>query len=501
MKYIKFLSLLLTVICLSSCFEDETTEGTRPLSEITIVDGSVKDVYNIAKNETLTITPQIVQSNKQKAVSYTWEKDQVVISTDETFIFVGDELGSFKCRLIVENEDGKTFFPFTLNVNTPYEEGLTVISKDAEGNSRLSFMLTPTDDSEKKFYDYDCFSMNNSDTRFVTNVVDVVQSSGNLILACQGTGVDGDYPSIYYLNEKTFVVENMVTVAEYSDFKPLRLAIPATGSIGVAYPILCENGKVYEFSPTEAAVARPIKLQYTYAPTCVINSRAYSYNYDLLFWDTEIGGLAQIYNGYGPYYCSQTYHLSRELCVGNENFFNGQQLVAMTLVNQTQQQLNAGGRPEALIITKNSMLLNKVVMGTAFFVYNYDEAKNVLDSNGGMSNCGIGAAPIDVTTPCIANKTFQSLLFAKGNKVMRWNYTSSQKLTAASELLTVGSDKAIITSFEISADHKKTYVAFYEPEQTGLNGSVWVFDTDKGTVLEQYNNVCYEPVKMIYKVK
>ena len=53
----------------------------------------------------------------------------------------------------------------------------------------------------------------------------------------------------------------------------------------------------------------------------------------------------------------------------------------------------------------------------------------------------------------------------------------------------------------LSSDHKKTYVAFYDPEQTELNGSVWVIDTDNGTVLEQYDNVCYQPVKMIYKKK
>ena len=62
-------------------------------------------------------------------------------------------------------------------------------------------------------------------------------------------------------------------------------------------------------------------------------------------------------------------------------------------------------------------------------------------------------------------------------------------------LLNVGSDDAVITSFEISADHKNTYVAFYEPNQEGLNGSVWMFDTDNGTVLEKYDNVCYQPVK------
>ena len=59
--------------------------------------------------------------------------------------------------------------------------------------------------------------------------------------------------------------------------------------------------------------------------------------------------------------------------------------------------------------------------------------------------------------------------------------------------------EAVITSFEISDDHKKTYVAFYEPSKTGLNGSVWVFNTDTGEVLEKHENFCYRPVKIFYK--
>ena len=94
------------------------------------------------------------------------------------------------------------------------------------------------------------------------------------------------------------------------------------------------------------------------------------------------------------------------------------------------------------------------------------------------------------------------MLFANGNKIMRWYYNKDNHyLEDADELLTVGSEDAIITSFEISDDHMKTYVAFYEPNQEGKNGSVWVFETNTGKVLEQYDNVCYQPVKMIYKKK
>ena len=110
--------------------------------------------------------------------------------------------------------------------------------------------------------------------------------------------------------------------------------------------------------------------------------------------------------------------------------------------------------------------------------------------------------PIKISTPCIANKTYYTLLFADGNKVRRWNYTSNiTDLPKAPVLLTVGSATAQITGFEMSEDHKKTYVAFYDPQKEGLNGSVWLFDTDTGEVLEKHEHFCYRPVKMFYKTR
>ena len=497
--------MLLAVALVSvSCVDDETSYATRPLSEIVIAEGSVKEVYNIGKNEILTIVPQVSQTNEQKPLAYTWEIELETYSNEEQLVYTGNELGSFKCRLIIENEDGKTFLPFTINVNTPYEEGITVISKDKDGKSHLAFMLTPTDPSvTPEFATGDCFAINNPDVLFASNPTDVIQSSGNLIISCQGAdnGNAEDVPTIYYLNEKTLLVENVLTAPEYPDFKPTKLAIPATGSEGVAYPVLCENGNVYEFSTTEGALAKPVKLQSNYSQSCVVNTKN-GYNYDLLFWDNNIGGIVQIYNGYGPYYCSKLYHAPADSLIANpnNNYFNDKTFNAMTLVRLTDKQ-KATERPEAVVITNNKTVLYKTILGTEFFVWNSETSSSVLYDNGGSKNCGFGVSPITANTPCIANKTFYSLLFGKGNKVMRWNYTSSQQITAADELLTVGSDQAVITGFEISADHTKTYVAFYEPQQDGLNGSVWVFDTDKGTVLEKYDNVCYQPVKIMYKKK
>lgn len=497
MKILK-LCLMLTVLpMLYACFGDDTTDATRPLSHITIESG-IDSIYNIDKNETLVIKPVISQSNKEKPLSYTWEIDLVPYSHEEIFTFVGSSLGKYNCRLIVENEDGKSFFPFVLYVNSPYEEGITLLSKDADGNSMLSFMQEPLGDEEASFTTGDCFAVNNPDMQFAAGAVDIVQCSGNLIVACKGGGERGDLPTIYYLNEKTLVVENMFTVPEYDDFKPEILGVPSTAYPGTSYPIICENGKVYEFSTTESAVAKPRKLQSTYARNCIVNSGS---SYDIVMWDKEKGALAQIYNGYGPYYCSKEYNLkSDDPEFESKNYFNGSDFLAMTKIRMTPaQKMNAGDRQEFLILTRKIPNTRSEVLYTNFWGYDFEKGEvtfNTAHTTQGL----LMKSPLAENNPCIANKTFYSLLFADGNKVRRWNYNSNlSALAKAPTLLTVGSENAVITAFEISDDHLKTYVAFYEPGQDGLNGSVWVFDTDKGTVLEKYDNICYEPVKMFYK--
>ena len=501
----KKIFITLTVVCLTliSCFKDDTTLGINPISEIVIDSTSIHEVYNINKNDTLVITPCISQTGDVLDVFYTWEIDLKAYSNEPSFVYVGKELGTFHCRLIVENSDGKSFYPFVLHVNSPYEEGITVISRDGDGTAMLSFMLTPPDGSAPTgFMTGDQFSVNNTDVAFAANPTDIVQSSGSLIISCRGTDDNTSSATIYYLNEKTFVMENMLTAPEYPDFRPTQMGIPSIGSSGVAYPVLCEGGHVYEFSTTEGALAKPVKLPYTYAQTTVISDGGSAGNYNLLYWDLNKNALCMIYRGYGPYYCSKTYHLGREECVGTANFFNGHTIRKMVLVRLTDDQRRSGINPEVLVLTNNVAGLHyKSQLSVDFWEYNFETSENVLVDNGGYKMCGIGQLSLSESTPCVANRTYYSLLFAEGNKVRRWNYTSSQHVTAADVLQTIGSDKAIITALELSADHTKTYVAFYEPEMDGLNGSVWVIDTDKGTVLEKYDNVCYQPVKIMYKKK
>lgn len=503
MKVYKILMFTMLAPLFVSCFSDETSEATAILTEIVIDESSIQSVYNVNKNETLVITPVITQNNGNKPLSYAWEIGTEIYSNDAQLVYVGKELGKYNCRLIVENADGKEFFPFMLYVNSPYEEGITVISKDAKGNSMLSFMQKPENDDEASFATGELFALNNPDEYFAANVADIVQSSGSLILVCQGGGENGDVPAVYYLNEKTLVVENMFTVPEYDDFVPTMMGIPATGYSGTSYPVLCENGKVYEFSTTEAALAKPRKLQSTYAQNCIVNNG--STGYEILFWDLDNSGLSLIYNGYGPYYCSSEYHLMLDNPeFAKKNYFNNRKFATMIPIAMTPKQLTeSGNHSELLIFTSMgaTAFYRSEVLHTDFWGYDYVEMKpTFLVQNS--SQAMVANMPLKENTPCVANKTYYSLLFADGNRIRRWYYnTALSKLATAEELLSVGGNNAIITDLVISDDHKRVYVSFYEPGQEGLNGSVWVFDTDKGTVLEKYDNVCCEPVKMIYKKK
>ena len=511
MRILKLYLILMLLPLATACFDDNSTDATRPISEITIVSG-VESVYNVGKNETIVITPVISLSGEEKNLAYTWEMDLVEVSHDTTFTFTGTSLGKYNCRLIVSNDDGKTFFPFTIFVNSPYEEGITILSRNPAGKSMLSFMQTPLDGEKGEFAAGDCFAVNNPADKFAAGAVDFVQcrdannTGGWLIIACQGGGEENDAPTIYYLNEKTFEIENMLTVTEYADFKPVKLGLTPVVYPQTSYPVLCENGKVYDFSTAEAAVVQGRKLQSVYAADCIVNTGNSSY--EILLWDNVNNGLALIYNGYGPYYCSKEYHLmlNNEKFVAN-NYFNGRSFLAMTKIRMTPEQLSkTGNRNEFLILTSVFTVGRSEVLYTDFWGYDFTEQKTTFttsDTHSGLlANC-----PVTAGTPCIANRTYTTLLFADGNKVRSWNYTSLptddfSKLTNADILYTIENEDAVITGFEISDDHKKTYVAYYEPDsENELNGSLAVIDTDTGALLEEYRNISYQPVKMIYKKK
>ncbi len=506
---LKHIWMICGLISLTSCFKDETTHATGAISEIFIEEGeaSIEAVYNIDKDETRTISPKITQSHVEKPLSYTWEIGDEVYARTPELVFVGNMLGTFQCRLVVENEDGKAFFPFVIHVNSPYEEGITVLSCDKNGKSMLSFMLKQHKEGIADYFEEgDCFSFNNPEEPFASNVADMVQCDGSLIVACRGGGTPEDPGKIYYLNEKTFLVENHLSTAEYPDFKPTKMGIPANGSVGVAYPILCENGKVYEFSTAEGTLIPASKLNYTYEQALSVYNGGFAGKYALYFWDKEIKALTQIMNGYGPYICTPKY-LDRESIerTGNDtkNYFNGYDLVSMVM---TSVEKGSEEDPELIVIVKNKSTYQKVrLYGPTLWRQSEELGEAILIDNGGMKKAGYSStrpSKWTMESPVVAPQKYQTVLFGDGNKVYQWSYTISQDLDKAKVHYEItDKENAVITGLCLSEDLSETFVAFYEDGKDGLNGSVRVIDTDTGKEKRRYDNICYKPVKIMYKKK
>lgn len=498
---------LIVSLALVSCFEDESTLATRELAEISIDGSSIKKEYNIRKNDTLIIEPVVTQSNGELPLTYTWELDQQVVSTEPVLRYVGEALGAFSARLIVENEDGKAFHVFALNVNSPYEYGITVLSEDAEGKPHIAFMQEPIKEGDAKaFYNENSLVRNNPEQTFASHPADMVQTTGSLIVACQGSDGEEDGAAIYFLNEKTLVVENIVESKEYKTFKPTKLFTPGDSFDGGAYPVLSADGKMYSL-PTYNAVLQPShKLLSTYAQTGFVVDNGGGYN-DIILWDAEVNGLVLIYNSYGPYYLGSRYLLQRDSLLTDEYYVKNlsklRGVCTLTPVLRTPAQKKVLEQ-ELVAIVKAPLMQQKVVVATFFWdgvSGSYGEYR-VLDNKGFTKAASKSCTLIDEHTPCVANATYETMLFANGGRVMRWYYNKDNHyLEDADVLLSVGSDEAVITSLAISDDHTKTFVAFYEPSQEGKNGSVWVFDTGTGTVLERYDGVCYRPVKVMWKKK
>ena len=80
MKTYKYILLALVTFSFASCFEDESTDATNPIAEITIDESNLQKVYNINKNDSLIITPVVTQKNKELPLSYAWELDQEIVS-------------------------------------------------------------------------------------------------------------------------------------------------------------------------------------------------------------------------------------------------------------------------------------------------------------------------------------------------------------------------------------------------------------------------------------
>lgn len=464
--------ILLSIVLLTGCFKDDSTVDTVKISKISIDTLHLQKEYNIDKNSTLTISPAIAQSEHDLPLTYEWEINYSHFSDTETLSFTGEEIGSFPARLKVGNAHGDAFYRFTIHVNSPYEEGITVLSEDTDGSMMLSMMRKYSAEElaagKVEFFNTHCLTTNNPDISFARRPTDIARRGSQLFISCT------DSPTVYIVNDKTLEMENIITVPEYANFKPTRMMILDANSR--SNPTLCEDGSIYNLASLEQEVLPHTVFTSNYAQ--VTHGYAAAYQIYYYTWDYQ-KGVVGFYNGYSNW--------------TGEQFnppYQGHTPIAM-FDNMTGQTFT--------MITSDNGTFYQTTLGVFGSVY--DANYNIVGIDIREHLAIGGSAAINASTPFASSPTYRSIYYAIGNKIYRKYFSDTDFPTTP--WATIDLSGAEITSLTISPDESQLYVGVYQAGSGELNGHIYLLNSQSGANVSgsPYMNVAYKPVKIFYKPK
>lgn len=468
----KFKYILLFIICLFtvSCFDDETTYDTHQISEITIDTTLLQRVYNIDIRQDITVSPVVSQTTENLPLNYKWWVNSKQYSDSSAFHFEGLELGTYEVHLQVSNAHGSDFYDFKLFVNSPYEEGIAVLSENKDGSTMLSFMRKYTAkelaSGAIESFETNCLTVNNPGMEFASKPTDLCKRSSQLFLSCR------KQPVIYALNAKTLQVENIISAPEYPDFIPVKMQI-ADNAFTLAAPILCENNKFYNMSTREGVILPHSVLTSTYATASHLWSSANAYLGN--FWNLE-QNTPCVFDSYN-------------LLTFEESLFEGHTPIAM--FNNTEGDCFT-------IITKHEGQYVKTTMG--YYLYDVMTWPYVPDVRGEQTVIS-GNPELSPEMPNVASTLYKEWFYAQGNRIYRL-YFSDTKFPANPWAI-IDLPGAEITGLTMSPDQKQMYVSVHQPDESGLNGHVYILESDTGQQAKgsPYLHIAYKPIKLIYKIK
>lgn len=466
----KYLYIWVIGLLAIGCFDDDTTVDTVRISEVAIDTNSLQKEYNRDKNQTLVIdiTPYVTQKEKDLPLTFQWDIDYKFYSDSSVLYLDCQELGTFPMRVKVSNEHSSAFYEFKLHVNSPYEEGIAVLSEGSDGTGMLSFMRQMADGTMGNF-ETRCLTTNNPGEVFPKSPTDMAKRASQLFISYK------DDPSIYIVNAKTFELENIVKAPEFSDFLPVAIMIPDnTACTAIA---LSENGKAYNLASMEGLILTHTTLTSTYSS--VKHDYFGGYNPLYYLWDTDLHTICY-YNGYTVDNCTKFG------AIWNENH----EVVAIFE--------NEKGSSFTVLTRKNGEIW-KTSLGNYIYLQDPDTYQNVGIDYRDVQRV-ISNPVLKKEDPKVASPSFQCLFYAQGNKIYCWYYSSTSFPTESWATIDDISN-AEITTMAISPDESQVYVGAYRSDESGENGYIYIYDTRTGRLINSYKNVAYKPIKIMYKVK
>ena len=149
------LTMLLS-LGLSSCIDDETTDGSMsslPTLTIKGSDATTMPTYNFDLGEDVVIKPEVTYGGNESDLTYKWQMGTYTngqkgelkeVSTERNLKAKVKVGGSYYFHFTVTDGKVGQSMDFKVNLNRSFEEGYLLTSFDSDGKGNLTFIKTPT---------------------------------------------------------------------------------------------------------------------------------------------------------------------------------------------------------------------------------------------------------------------------------------------------------------------------------------------------------------------
>ena len=462
----QLISIVVVLFSLIGCLDDQTEMGENAISYLSF-ETELDSLYYGERNvEFIIETPEMKQKNQDKILSYEWQINYEVVSTERVLKCAYDSCGLFPCRLKVYNEDGAIFKEFKLRIPNPYDEGLLLFSK-YDGRSIISFR---NDNWPERGFEKDVYALNNPGIPLGADPIAIVCSPTEYYT-----------PYIYLVTENPFRFLKL----DYYTMQVLEeIAYPEERVDRMLEKDYClyimADGKTLDYDCQNAY----FRNNFQQGLTGKYGS----------FPDAELSDKAVVYGGEYNWYLlafdMKNQFLFSAKDIEPHSIMNGDEIVE---VNKIYDMLLGVNVEDILILLEDKDGQNQVVylnISEQYIDYSsvlVFEFKSVYPAAPGINDQSV-----------FASSTKENILYyTVGNEIYRYNYLSAGNFPTRSDY-TVGVSGSLIKKMILNEDKSELYVAVDTPNGE-YRGAVYCYDIETKELKWKEEGVAGEIVEILYK--
>ncbi len=494
----------------TACFKVDETTDYGYLSPITITVNT--DTINVSIGQTLNYTGMTVESDLP--VSYEWVyglpgettnsenpifASRTTISTSPTIDYAFGTVGQFLLRCQMDNGEDIQYKYFTLNVNSGFDEGIAILSNDAEGNAAVSFVKTLTSDDiaagEQEFY-YNIF-----ENYQMKNGVDLFMSDNTMSIKDK---------------------DGVSTKVSYGAF------LVATAD---------DNGTIYHFEPKTTELFTTVKLNDTYGTVVkefggeyaatggfanyLLGEDGNCYRYDMQVGNITLLTDMQSIGSVDHTFCA-TFRASATSATERQAwFFNEDTVYVRKSAYPAPKYYSVDGYTVVNLGSQRSGTSSAYLY--ALFVKDRAEGESdsdpvtIMIQNGYYGTWGkasmktptyytVDKLCMDSDSKIVGTLASSDVYYTYDNAIYRWGLTTAPATTPAITLPDGEQIRDIDVNFKGkakgTAGEDLLYVVTYNSSRSGDHkGSLYVYDIATQTLVKSYEGVFDDPVRVIYKYR